>query len=42
MRNQGWEDMFTNVNDFSLKHDIQLPDMDVVHMHTTCIVGWPL
>ena len=32
MRDQGWEGMFTQVNDFCLKHGIQLPDMNVMHI----------
>jgi hypothetical protein len=32
MRNEGWEDMFTLVVDFCLKHDIVLPDMNAMHV----------
>jgi hypothetical protein len=32
MRNTGWEGMFTIVNDFCLKHGIQLPDMNAMHI----------
>lgn len=32
MRNDGWEGMFTTVVDFCIKHDIELPDMDEMHV----------
>ena len=32
MRNEGWEDMFTSVKNFCLKNDIQLPDMNAMHI----------
>jgi hypothetical protein len=32
MRNQSCEGMFTTVNDFCLKHGIQLPDMNAMHI----------
>jgi hypothetical protein len=32
MRDQGWEDMFAQVIQFCIKHDINLPDMDEMHV----------
>ena len=32
MRDQGWEGMFQTVIDFCIKHDIELPDMDAMHV----------
>jgi hypothetical protein len=32
LRDDGWEGMFTTVVDFCIKHDIELPDMDEIHV----------
>src|SRR4051812_48661205 len=32
MRYQGWEGMFTMVNDLCLAHDIQLPNMNAMYI----------
>jgi hypothetical protein len=32
MRNESWEGMFTKVANFCLKHDIELSDMDAMHV----------
>lgn len=32
LRNDGWEGMFNKVIDFCIQHDIELPDMDDMHV----------
>ena len=32
MREQGWEVLFAQVIEFCIKHDIDIPDMDAMHV----------